>query len=121
MSMEKRELICIGCPMGCSVTVTMDSGEIVDVKGHTCPRGESYARKEVTDPTRIVTSTVAVVGGKRERVSCKTASDIPKDKIMQVMEAINKARVKAPVRIGDVLIINAADTGVNVIATSNAE
>ena len=119
--MKKTELTCIGCPMGCLVTVELDGDSIISVSGHTCPRGETYARKEVVSPTRIVTSTVRVAGGKRERVSCKTASDIPKDKIMQVMEAINKARVKAPVRIGDVLIINVADTGVNVIATSNAE
>ena len=53
--MEKRELICIGCPMGCPVTVELEGGEIVNVTGHTCKRGDVYARKEVTNPTRIVT------------------------------------------------------------------
>ena len=117
--MEKRELTCIGCPMGCMVTVELDNGEIVSVSGHTCPRGDIYARKEVTAPTRIVTSTVRVAGGERERVSCKTASDIPKDKIADVMADINAACVTAPVRIGDVLIDNVAGTGVAVVATSN--
>ena len=55
--MGKRELICIGCPMGCPVTVEMNGDEIVSVSGNTCPRGDAYARKEVTNPTRIVTST----------------------------------------------------------------
>jgi len=119
--MEKRELTCIGCPMGCMVTVELNGGEIISVSGHTCPRGEIYAKKEVTAPTRIVTSTVKVTGGSRERVSCKTASDIPKDRIAAVMADINAAAVKAPVRIGDVLIENAAGTGVNIIATSNAD
>ena len=119
--MTKRELTCIGCPMGCLVTVELDGDEIVSVSGHTCPRGESYARKEVISPTRIVTSTVKVEGGSRERVSCKTASDIPKDRIFDVMRAINAAAVTAPVHIGDVLIADAAGTGVDIVATSNAE
>ena len=58
--MEKRELICIGCPLGCPVTVTMEAGEVIKVEGNTCKRGDDYARKEVTNPTRIVTSTVMV-------------------------------------------------------------
>lgn len=119
--MQKREMTCIGCPMGCLVTVALDGGEILSVTGHTCKRGEIYARKEVTDPTRIVTSTVRVTGGDKERVSCKTREDIPKDKIFSVMEDINRAAVEAPVRIGDILIENAAGTGVPVVATSNAK
>ena len=47
--MGKRELICIGCPMGCPVTVEMEGDEIVNVSGNTCPRGDAYARKEVTN------------------------------------------------------------------------
>ena len=58
--MEERRLTCIGCPMGCPLVVTMDGGEVVSVTGNTCKRGEIYGRKEVTNPTRIVTSTVRV-------------------------------------------------------------
>ena len=58
-----RELTCIGCPMGCPLTVTMKAGEVISVTGNTCKRGDIYARKEVTNPTRIVTSTVRVTGG----------------------------------------------------------
>lgn len=119
--MEKRELICIGCPMGCMVTVEMDGNEVRSVSGYTCPRGKTYAEKEVKDPTRIVTSTVKVTGGVRERVACKTASDIPKGKIADVMKDINAACAAAPVRIGDILIENAAGTGVGVIATANVD
>ena len=61
--METRELTCIGCPMGCALTVELDANEVVSVTGHTCKRGEDYAKKEVTNPTRIVTSTVRVEGG----------------------------------------------------------
>ena len=47
--MEKRELTCIGCPLGCAVTVEMEGGEILKITGNTCKRGEEYARKEVTN------------------------------------------------------------------------
>lgn len=119
--MEQRELTCIGCPMGCTVTVELNGGQITSVSGHTCPRGEIYAKKEVTNPTRIVTSTVKVSGGMRERVSCKTAQDIPKARIPDIMQAINAACVAAPVRIGDVLIRDVADTGVDVVATAHVD
>ena len=80
--MEVRELICIGCPLGCPLTVTMNGTEVVEVKGNTCKRGDDYARKEVTNPTRIVTSTVRVTGSSMTHmVSVKTKEDIPKDKI----------------------------------------
>ena len=117
--MENRELTCIGCPMGCQLTVTMDNGEVTEVKGNTCPKGDIYARKEVVNPTRIVTSTVKVTGGDKERVSVKTANDIPKSKIFEVMKDIDAATVEAPISIGDVLVKDVAGTGVDVIATRN--
>lgn len=115
--MEVRELICIGCPLGCPVTVTMDNGEVVGVKGNTCKRGDIYARKEVTNPTRIVTSTVKVKGGSLAMVSVKTQSDIPKGKIFECVRALKGIEVQAPVRIGDVILTDAAGTGVDIIAT----
>lgn len=118
--MEKRELICIGCPMGCPVTVEMEGGQIVSVAGNTCPRGDAYARKEVTNPTRIVTSTVKVEGGAVEMVSVKTKEDIPKGKIFDCVRALKGMTVKAPVRIGDVILADVAGTGVDVVATRNA-
>ncbi|MDE7038087.1 MAG: DUF1667 domain-containing protein, partial [Lachnospiraceae bacterium] len=62
--MEERKLICINCPMGCMLTVAMEKGAIVSIEGNTCKRGETYAGKELTNPTRIVTSTVKVTGGR---------------------------------------------------------
>ena len=119
--METRELICIGCPLGCPLTVTLENNQVTSVTGNTCPRGDAYARKEVTNPTRIVTSTVRVSGGVSPMVSCKTASDIPKGKIFEVTECLKDVLVPAPVAIGDVLLRNVAGTGVDIIATKNIE
>lgn len=118
--MEKRELICIGCPLGCPVTVTMEGGEVTAVTGNTCKRGDVYARKEVTNPTRIVTSTVKVEGGTVDMVSVKTREDVPKAKIFDCVKALKGVVVKAPVCIGDVILKDVAGTGVDVIATKNA-
>lgn len=119
--MEKRELICIGCPLGCMLTVEMEGVTVTNVTGNTCPRGKAYAEKEVTNPTRIVTSSVRVCGGDRVSVSCKTKSDIPKGKIFDVARALKDVEVKAPVNIGDVLLEDVAGTGVEIVATSNAK
>ena len=116
--MEKRELTCISCPMGCQMTVAMDNGDI-KVTGNTCKRGEIYAKKEVTDPRRVVTSSVRVKNGELMRVSVKTETDIPKDKIFDCMADIFKAEAIAPVKIGDIIIENCAGTGIAVIATRN--
>ena len=117
--MERKELICIGCPLGCNLTVEMDGGQVVSVNGNTCKRGDDYARKELTDPRRIVTSTVPVAGGNRPVVSVKTASDIPKGKIRECLCALKGVTLTAPVQIGDVIVENVADTGVDVIATKS--
>lgn len=119
--MEKKSLICIGCPMGCVLSVTLENGEVKDVTGNTCKRGNVYARKEVTNPTRIVTSTVRVEGGTLKMVSVKTKTDIPKGKIFDCVKALKSVCVKAPVHIGDVILENVADTGVEIIATKNVE
>ena len=117
--MEERKLICIGCPMGCPLTVEIDGAEVVSVTGNTCKRGDVYARKEVTNPTRIVTSTVRVTGGDHEMVSVKTKEDIPKGKIFECVKALKGVTVQAPVHIGDVILEDVAGTGVPIVATKN--
>lgn len=77
--------------------------------------------KEVTDPTRIVTTTVRVKNGSMPVVSVKTAQDIPKEKIFDCVEALRDVCVEAPVQIGDVILENAAGTGVDIVATGNVK
>ena len=95
--MEEKNLICINCPLGCMLTVVMDGKEIVSVEGNTCRRGDTYARKELTDPTRIVTSTVRVSGGSESMVPVKTKEDIPKGKVLECVRALKDVVLPAPV------------------------
>lgn len=119
--MEERNLTCISCPMGCPLTVVLDDQKVVSVSGNTCKRGDIYARKEVTNPTRIVTTTVRVEDGSSDMVSVKTKEDVPKEKIFECVEALKDVTVKAPVHIGDVIVLNVAGTGVDIVATKNVE
>lgn len=114
--MEKRVLTCIGCPMGCTLTVELEGNEVKSVEGNTCKRGDIYARKEVTNPTRIVTTTVRLKSG--GVVSVKTKEDIPKEKIMDCVNEIKRLEVDTPVKIGRIILDNVAGTGVPVVATS---
>ena len=114
-----RHLTCIGCPLGCQITVELEGDTVVSVTGNTCPRGDAYARKEVTAPARIVTSTVRVKGGTIPMVSVKTAGEIPKGKIFDCVKALKNVEVAAPVKIGQVVLTDAAGTGVDIVATKD--
>ena len=116
---NKIELTCIGCPMGCQLEVEIKDKNVIKVEGNLCIRGEIYAKKECTNPTRIVTSSVNVENGVIDVVSVKTEKDIPKNKIFNVMDELKNVVVKAPIKIGDIIIENVAGTGVNVVATKN--
>lgn len=115
-----KELTCIGCPMGCALAVRMESSGIV-VTGNGCMRGAKYAESEMIHPVRMLTSTVEVRDGEIARLSVKTETEIPKEKIMACMREIRRASVEAPVKSGSVVIRNCAGSGVNVIATQNVD
>ncbi len=117
--MEIKELICINCPLGCVLKVEVDNGEIKGITGYSCKRGITYAEKEITNPVRIVTSTVKVEGGDKPLASVKTKQGIPKSKIFECMDEIRQIVVKAPVSAGDIIIRNVAGTGVDVVATKS--
>lgn len=111
------ELTCINCPLGCALTVASENGSVLSVTGNTCQRGEVYARAEIAAPVRIVTTSVPVAGGSCPMVSLKTASAIPKDKIFDCISALKNVTATAPIAIGDVILQNVADTGIDMVAT----
>ena len=113
----KKTYTCINCPAGCQVTAEILDKKVIKVEGNTCEKGESYVIKEVENPSRIVTSTVAVTGGEGPVVSVRTRREVPKDKIFDVMKMVNNISVTAPVEIGDIIIQNVF--GTDVIATAS--
>ena len=111
------KMVCINCPRGCEMEVTV-SGSDVKVSGNGCPRGEAYAKAEVTNPTRMVPGLVRIAG-MRKPLPVKTKVAVPKAKIDAVLFALHQTTVQLPVKIGDVIIPNVAETGVDVVATAN--
>lgn len=111
----KRELTCIVCPIGCSLSVELEDGKVIDVKGNTCPRGKAYAENECIAPKRTITTTVKCKNG--EILPVKTETPIPKEKMFEAMEVINKTNPSLPISVGDVIIENIF--GSRVVATKN--
>ena len=116
--MSERKFICVSCPLGCGLTVTLDdAGEVVKVEGNTCPRGESYARSEVKDPRRVFASTVRVRGGKLPVCPVRSKTGAPKGELFGIARAVAELEVEAPVKIGQVLIHNVCGTDVDIVAS----
>ena len=116
----KTELTCIVCPMGCHLNVEQ-SEEGFKVEGNTCKRGEKYSVQELTNPTRVITTTVKLENSYLQLLPVKTEDPIPKGMIFDIMEALDKVRVNAPVKVGDVIVENILDTGVNVISAKTMD
>ena len=112
-------MTCIVCPMGCQLHVELDGDKVVSVSGNTCPRGKQYAIDECTHPMRTITSTARTENG--EVIPVKTNRTIPKELMFECMKEINRAAVKLPARVGDVVIENVLGTGADVIVTANMD
>ena len=112
------KMICINCPKGCELDVEKADDGTVSVTGNACPRGEEYGRSELVNPTRMVTGLVRVAG-MRKPLPVKTKTAIPKGKIDAVLFALHQTTVQLPVKIGDVIVPDAAGTGVPVVATKD--
>ena len=112
-----KEFTCIICPRGCHLTIDDNN----NVTGNFCIRGKQYAISEITNPVRTITSSVRVINRDEQLVSVKTSGPIPKGKIFEVMDEINKLSVEAPTQIGDVVKENILGLGVDIIVTKIIE
>lgn len=112
-----KELICITCPRGCHLKIDDE----LNVTGNSCPRGQAYAKSEVTHPVRMITSTMKVDNGSVDRVSVKTESAVDKNLIFDIMKEMNQITLHAPIHRKDIAIENVCDTHVNVIVTKDVE
>lgn len=111
-----KELICISCPIGCHLKVNIENKT---VEGNNCKRGEIYGINEVTNPVRVITSTVRIIEGEVPVISVKTSKPVSKELNFKIMEVLKQVKIEAPIRIGDVIIKNILDTGADIIATRN--
>ncbi len=109
-----KQLVCIGCPRGCHLEI---NEETLEVKGNFCPTGAEYGRNELVSPMRTVTATVRIEGGVHARLAVRTDKAVPKAKMLDVVAELNRYTAHSPVKMGEVLIANVADTDANIIAS----
>jgi len=114
---KTEQMVCIMCPVGCRIEVALDENGQVIVSGYRCQRGVEYGRQEMIAPHRILTTSVLVENGEMELVSVKTNKPVPRKLLFQLIDALKRVRVKAPVYMGDVLVENILNTGADVVAT----
>ena len=113
-----QELICITCPKGCVTKVWKENGDI-KIEGKICKKGTDYIKQEYIEPKRILTSTVVVERSAVKRLPVRTREAIPKKKLFVAMDQLSEIRIKPPVKVGDVIISNLLDTGIDVIASDD--
>ena len=115
---DPNKMICIGCPNSCELEVKVEDG-VISVSGNKCPKGKLFAENEITNPLRSISSTVKTTFVDKPVLPVRTSSDIPLTKIFEVMEKINEVTADKHLQVGDVIISNVCDTGVDIIATDN--
>lgn len=114
--MHKR-FICTKCPKGCEINVTADGGKPLEISGYSCKAGLAYAKSEMEDPRRTLTTTVKILNGPDTLLPVKSRMPIPKTLILSCMKSVNAHTASAPVKIGDVVIKDILNTGIDMIAT----
>ena len=111
-----KQIVCTVCPKGCLLSVSQD---LTTVTGNSCPKGEQYGLQEVLNPTRVLTTTVSIVGAIYPRLPVKTSKPIPKGKLLEAMKTIEMIKVRAPIKLGEVIMKNILETDADLIACKN--
>ena len=114
---NQKKITCIICPIGCKIIVKTDGSSFEVLSGNKCKRGVEYARSEALDPRRMLTTSVFVNNGNWPLVSVKSSKPVPKEKIFSVLNEIKKTKIAAPVKAGQTIIKNVANTSIDIIAT----
>jgi CxxC motif-containing protein len=112
-----KEIICIECPQGCVLSADIADGKLISASGNKCPKGLVYAQAEVENPQRIFTSTVLCLGLEFKMLPVRTNQPIPRAKVFEAGVEIKKIRVDRPVSVGEAVVKNFLNLGVDLIAT----
>lgn len=114
---KAKEYTCIGCPIGCPLQLVHKGGKITEISGNECDRGAKYAKQEFTDPRRELSTTIEVVGARWKRLPVKVTGPVEKGRILEAARKIHELKVKAPVKIGKVLLKDLlGEKGIDVVA-----
>ena len=119
---KAKEYTCIGCPIGCPLQLVHKGSKITEISGYECDRGAKYAKQEFTDPRRELSTTVEIVRGRLKRLPVKVTEPVEKGRILEAARKIHNYQVKAPVKLGQVLIKDIlGQKGIDVVACRSME
>ncbi|HEX7393738.1 MAG TPA: DUF1667 domain-containing protein [Anaerolineaceae bacterium] len=116
MPTVEEKLICVTCPKGCTLEVSRDGQTVIKVENG-CKRGRVYAQQELTDPRRMVASSVRITGGLHPLLPVYTSAPFPKPRIRELLILLRQVEVHAPVKLDDAIIVNALGTGISIRAS----
>jgi len=114
--MEKKDFICIVCPIGCNIEVKFEGKGIRSISGNKCFKGKEFVIAEIIHPQRVLTTTVKVKNGENKLLPVKTDKPVSKELIFKIMKEVRQIEVKAPIKINQVIVENILETGANLIA-----
>jgi CxxC motif-containing protein len=121
MTIKIHEVVCILCPMGCKITVKTEDGEVVSIEDAACERGKDYSLYEIRSPLRDFFTTVRVAGGRTPLLSVRSTEPVPKDMLVLCAKELAGAIIPAPVKLGDIIVKNVMNLGVDIIATKDVD
>ena len=114
------KLTCIVCPIGCTLDIKEKDGEILDISGHGCLRGKKFAETEYHNPERMITTIVSLEGGEYSFLPVISDGEVPKENLKNCINELKRTKVKAPVKMGDIVKENILNTGINILAAKTA-
>jgi CxxC motif-containing protein len=119
--MNKKQLICINCPRGCALEAEWNDLSDLKVTGNSCPRGIEYATSEIFNPVRILTATVKTADPKMKRIPVKSLKPVKKELIPAILNKLYKIQIPLPVASGDIVLKNALESGIDIVATRSSK
>ena len=106
---EDNTVTCTICPSGCQIGWNRVNDTFT---GNRCPRGKLFARQEMTDPVRTVTTTVRIHNSDIETlVPVRSIKPVPKDEVINVVRSLNGIcldemedgdRIEVPLKCGGI-------------------
>ncbi|MCJ7575803.1 MAG: DUF1667 domain-containing protein [Dehalococcoidia bacterium] len=117
MAAEKKHFVCVVCPVGCEIDVVHDGSKIISMEGNKCEKSEEFARQELIEPMRILTTTVRIQGSRWPVIPVRTDKPVPKRLFPRIMRQLRPIKLQAPVNMLDVVVRDVLHTGANVVAT----
>jgi len=113
----KKEITCISCPNGCILEVDAENGKVVSLKGNECKKGIDYAKNEIFNPLRFVTTTVKITGTSISFLPVRTSKPVPRSICGKIVKEASKIKLNAPINVGQIIAPDILSTGTDLIAT----